>query len=171
MADSLDSGSSVHYGRAGSTPASRTKQNPATNRLRGFCAQCERLSACNCLWRTGSRYGILSSNVFRQYRHPSTVVAAACDKAEALSWRRKTENRQAKVDLPVMAEMKRFELLRRFPDLPHFKCGPFDRLGTSPNIIFTSAYFQRDWMIASCYESHLGKGCTEKRGIRFAASF
>ena len=26
LADSLDSGSSVHYGRAGSSPASRTKQ-------------------------------------------------------------------------------------------------------------------------------------------------
>ena len=37
-----------------------------------------------------------------------------------------------------VAEMKRFELLRRLPDLPHFECGPFDHLGTSPNI-FTSA--------------------------------
>ena len=28
MADSLDSGSSVHYGRAGSSPASRTRNPP-----------------------------------------------------------------------------------------------------------------------------------------------
>lgn len=34
-----------------------------------------------------------------------------------------------------MAEMKRFELLRRgTPDLPHFECGPFNHLGTSPYI-------------------------------------
>ena len=34
-----------------------------------------------------------------------------------------------------LAEMKRFELLRRFEaDLPHFECGPFNHLGTSPNI-------------------------------------
>ena len=33
-----------------------------------------------------------------------------------------------------LAEMKRFELLRRFEaDLPHFECGPFNHLGTSPN--------------------------------------
>ena len=31
--------------------------------------------------------------------------------------------------------MKRFELLRRgTPDLPHFECGPFNHLGTSPYI-------------------------------------
>ncbi len=35
----------------------------------------------------------------------------------------------------LLAEMKRFELLRRgTPDLPHFECGPFNHLGTSPNI-------------------------------------
>ena len=32
-----------------------------------------------------------------------------------------------------LAEMKRFELLRPVtPDLPHFECGPFSHLGTSP---------------------------------------
>ena len=31
-----------------------------------------------------------------------------------------------------MAEMERFELSRRLPDLPHFECGPFSHLGTSP---------------------------------------
>ena len=37
--------------------------------------------------------------------------------------------------LTSLAEMKRFELLRRFEaDLPHFECGPFNHLGTSPNI-------------------------------------
>ena len=30
LADSLDSGSSVHYGRAGSSPASRTKKKDTT---------------------------------------------------------------------------------------------------------------------------------------------
>ena len=36
-----------------------------------------------------------------------------------------------------LAEMKRFELLRRgTPDLPHFECGPFNRLGTSPNLCY-----------------------------------
>ena len=34
-----------------------------------------------------------------------------------------------------LAEMKRFELLRRFEaDLPHFECGPFNHLGTSPDM-------------------------------------
>ena len=31
------------------------------------------------------------------------------------------------------AEMKGFEPLRRLPDLPHFECGPFSHLGTSPD--------------------------------------
>ena len=31
-----------------------------------------------------------------------------------------------------IAEMKGFEPLRRLPDLPHFECGPFNHLGTSP---------------------------------------
>ena len=35
--------------------------------------------------------------------------------------------------LTSLAEMKRFELLRRFEaDLQHFECGPFNHLGTSP---------------------------------------
>lgn len=42
-------------------------------------------------------------------------------------------------DLPAMAEMKRFELLHRLPGLPHFECGPFNHLGTSP-YIFTSVF-------------------------------
>lgn len=29
--------------------------------------------------------------------------------------------------------MERFELSRRLPDLPHFECGPFSHLGTSPD--------------------------------------
>ena len=33
LADSLDSGSSVHYARAGSSPASRTIKNPVTTRV------------------------------------------------------------------------------------------------------------------------------------------
>ena len=38
-----------------------------------------------------------------------------------------------------LAEMKRFELLRPgSPDLPHFECGPFNHLGTSPYIILKS---------------------------------
>ena len=36
LADSLDSGSSAHSGRAGSSPASRTKTKTATERLRFF---------------------------------------------------------------------------------------------------------------------------------------
>ena len=36
--------------------------------------------------------------------------------------------------VPVMAVKERFELSRRLPDLPHFECGPFNRLGTSPYI-------------------------------------
>ena len=31
-----------------------------------------------------------------------------------------------------LTEMERFELSRRLPDLPHFECGPFSHLGTSP---------------------------------------
>ena len=32
--------------------------------------------------------------------------------------------------------MERFELSRRFEaDLPHFECGPFNHLGTSPDIV------------------------------------
>ena len=33
--------------------------------------------------------------------------------------------------------MERFELSRRgTPDLPHFECGPFNHLGTSPNLCY-----------------------------------
>nr|DAU12982.1 MAG TPA: hypothetical protein [Caudoviricetes sp.] len=28
--------------------------------------------------------------------------------------------------------MMGFEPMRRLPDLPHFECGPFNHLGTSP---------------------------------------
>ena len=36
-------------------------------------------------------------------------------------------------DTKTALRMKRFELLRRFEaDLPHFECGPFNHLGTSP---------------------------------------
>lgn len=31
--------------------------------------------------------------------------------------------------------MERFELSRRLPDLPHFECGPFSHLGTSPKAV------------------------------------
>ena len=34
----------------------------------------------------------------------------------------------------LKAEMERFELSRRLPDLPHFECGPFSHLGTSPYV-------------------------------------
>ena len=30
-------------------------------------------------------------------------------------------------------EMEGFEPSRRLPDLPHFECGPFSHLGTSPD--------------------------------------
>lgn len=37
----------------------------------------------------------------------------------------------------ISTEMERFELSRRFwADLPHFECGPFNRLGTSPNLCY-----------------------------------
>ena len=40
---------------------------------------------------------------------------------------------QSELCSDMVAEMKRFELLRRgTPDLPHFECGPFNHLGTSP---------------------------------------
>ena len=43
-----------------------------------------------------------------------------------------------------LAEMKRFELLRRFEaDLPHFECGPFNHLGTSPRFNFLKENIQR----------------------------
>ena len=34
------------------------------------------------------------------------------------------------------AEKEGFEPSRRLPDLPHFECGPFNRLGTSPNLCY-----------------------------------
>ena len=43
-----------------------------------------------------------------------------------------------------LAEMKRFELLRRFEaDLPHFECGPFNHLGTSPRFNFLKENIQQ----------------------------
>ena len=46
LADSLDSGSSAHYGRAGSSPASRTKQKTLeAARLRGFFISLERTNS------------------------------------------------------------------------------------------------------------------------------
>ena len=42
---------------------------------------------------------------------------------------------QSELCSDMVAEMKRFELLRRgTPDLPHFEYGPFNHLGTSPYI-------------------------------------
>lgn len=35
----------------------------------------------------------------------------------------------------LLTEMERFELSRRLPDLPHFECGPFSLLGTSPYML------------------------------------
>ena len=35
---------------------------------------------------------------------------------------------------PFSTEMEGFEPSRRLPDLPHFECGPFSHLGTSPDI-------------------------------------
>ena len=32
--------------------------------------------------------------------------------------------------------MEGFEPSRRLPGLPHFECGPFNRLGTSPNLCY-----------------------------------
>lgn len=47
--------------------------------------------------------------------------------------KRKAEPRTRSASRLSLAEMKRFELLRRgTPDLPHFECGPFSHLGTSP---------------------------------------
>ena len=37
--------------------------------------------------------------------------------------------------LSFMAEMERFELSHGVTRLPHFECGPFNHLGTSPYII------------------------------------
>ena len=46
---------------------------------------------------------------------------------------RKRRSQQCAHIAGFLAEMKRFELLRRFEaDLPHFECGPFNHLGTSP---------------------------------------
>ena len=48
--------------------------------------------------------------------------------------KRKAEPRTRSASRLSLAEMKRFELLRRgTPDLPHFECGPFSHLGTSPD--------------------------------------
>ena len=37
-----------------------------------------------------------------------------------------------KLFITLFTEMKGFEPLRRGSDLPHFECGPFNHLGTSP---------------------------------------
>ena len=37
----------------------------------------------------------------------------------------------------IKAEMEGFEPSHRLPDLPHFECGPFSHLGTSPCLIST----------------------------------
>ena len=48
---------------------------------------------------------------------------------------KKKISEQSELCSDMVAEMKRFELLRRgTPDLPHFECGPFNHLGTSPYI-------------------------------------
>ena len=36
----------------------------------------------------------------------------------------------------MWTEKEGFEPSRRLPDLPHFECGPFNRLGTSPNLCY-----------------------------------
>ena len=48
LADSLDSGSSVHSGRAGSSPASRTIQNPVVSTATGFFAAVSALFSALC---------------------------------------------------------------------------------------------------------------------------
>ena len=48
---------------------------------------------------------------------------------------KKKISEQSELCSDMVAEMKRFELLRRgTPDLPHFECGPFNHLGTSPYV-------------------------------------
>ena len=34
----------------------------------------------------------------------------------------------------IVAEMERFELSQALTPLPHFECGPFNHLGTSPHL-------------------------------------
>ena len=40
--------------------------------------------------------------------------------------------------------MEGFEPSRRLPDLPHFECGPFSHLGTSPKV---SDYYIKSFAI------------------------
>ena len=59
--------------------------------------------------------------------------------------KRKAEPRTRSASRLSLAEMKRFELLRRgTPDLPHFECGPFSHLGTSPKV---SDYYIKSFAI------------------------
>ena len=47
--------------------------------------------------------------------------------------------------LDMVAEMKRFELLRRgTPDLPHFECGPFNHL-VHLRIFLSALYSKNFW--------------------------
>ena len=58
--------------------------------------------------------------------------------------KRKAEPRTRSASRLSLAEMKRFELLRRgTPDLPHFECGPFNHLGTSPRFNFLKEKIQQ----------------------------
>lgn len=52
--------------------------------------------------------------------------------------------------------MERFELSRRgAPDLPHFECGPFNHLGTSPkNILFGYIKINRKLSISPTHEQN-----------------
>ena len=42
----------------------------------------------------------------------------------------------------MLAEKEGFEPPRRLPDLPHFECGPFSHLGTSPRLCLLASFFK-----------------------------
>ena len=80
LADSLDSGSSVHYARAGSTPASRTKKK-------------DTLKACLSFWVSAAK-GRRYPSVFQcsgQQSHPCAKVFASGENACTLQKRRGPE--------------------------------------------------------------------------------
>ena len=53
----------------------------------------------------------------------------------AAAWPHKKSRSKPYKACSDMAEMERFELSRAVTRLPHFECGPFNHLGTSPDLI------------------------------------
>ncbi len=70
------------------------------------------------------------------------------DRSDQIEYRIRTNAKNPRKTMPAFrgfltAEMERFELSRRLPDLPHFECGPFSHLGTSPKAVnIITAYAQ-----------------------------